>query len=522
MSYWCGDCKVYLDIEKEEVVETTLDVLQGTTTGYDLICVHCGNNQVREKDLPAEFVYQRYIRQLCVSRMRCGIYGKPGCGKTRPVIDATVELGRINPLGNTGDEKFPFGPILVLCTGPAIATWKRQFPLWADDDDLKYYIHVVRGTKKQRMDTWNFARTRKRGIFITNYSVFHHDFAGIFQVEWAEAIADEYHRCMLRKTSQTYKEWQRLTRHIKVLFPLTGSAIRKNPSSMFTLFQMIAPKMKTFRSYWRFVNTYCLVTDGHYSKEIGGPKNLETFKALTDKYIAYVPAEVVNDNLPEGFRVTMHAEMTESQSRIYHDLAEDMIAETEHAMIVAPTAISKVLKLRQLLCCPKILDPSLDMGGGFERILDHMLEEPHCVIFVPFRLACEYVVEALQAKGYHAEFLRGGVDDVEQAEILDRLRKKRGVLVCTIAYAESFDYETCRVSYFLGYEYVLSQNEQAEGRTQRAISKSDSVTWHYLKYLNTVDEYFLAELGADLRNVQRMLSRPESFIAALRGESDEH
>lgn len=469
--------------------------------------------------LPAEFTYQGYARGKIVRLMRTGLLSVPGSGKTRPIIDALVELGRLYPVADTFEYRYPYGPILIACSGPAIATWLKQLPEWTDTPVLGDDICIVRGNKHKRMIMWSAAETSGRGIYLINYSIFLRDYAAIKQIPWAAVVADEYHKCMRRKkNNKTYAAFQQLTRHVDVLILASGSSLRKDPSSMFTLFQLVKPKL--FSSYWKFVNAYCIVQEGHFGKEILGPRNVAEFKKVMDRYLAYIPKEVVADQLPEGRRMGLPAEMTRSQAKVYHQLADDMIAWLESGeLIVAPNVLAKILKLRQLLCCPRILDSSLDMGGGFEAIVDRLEEDPHCVIFVPFRPACNYVTDELHKRGHkHVYMIRGGITTEQQTWDVNAFREMRGILVCTIAYAESFDLETCKTSYFLGYDYSLDINEQAEGRTRRAISLHDFVAWHYIKHLGTIDEKFLAELDSDARNVNRVLMRPAELIKALKGE----
>ena len=478
--------------------------------------------------LPVEFVYQGFIRQKIVSRRRTAVVGVPGCGKTRPIIDALVEMGLITLPADVLETKFPKGPILIICTGSAIPTWVRQIPLWADDASLVYDIHVVRGKKEQRARMWERACNQEEGIYITNFSLFWRDYHMIKQVGWTAAIADEYHKVMRnRKTrkggSETYARFLAMTRHMNVMILASGSLVGKNPSKMFTAFQLIKPEFHLFRSYWRFVNTFCIVNEGQYGKEIAGIKNIHLLHDIMDEYFAYVPEEVVADNLPTGLRSLMDATMTPPQARVYDELAEEMIAILESGDIVyAATGLGLLIKLRQLLCCPRILDSSLDMGGGFEVILDHLEEESHAVIFVPFRLACDYIQAELTRKGYDCVIIRGGISLEEQNEKIQHFREHKSIIVCTISYAESFDLETCKNSYFLGYDYSVDANLQAEGRTRRAISKHEFIRWNYLHYLGTIDEDLLQGLDEGMMNMKRMLKRPQELINRLKGMSNEN
>jgi len=468
--------------------------------------------------LPAEFKYQKYAREKIVRLKRTGLLSVPGSGKTRPIIDALVELGIIVPHAPT-EGRYPFGPVLIACSGPAIATWLRQLPEWTNDPQLADDITIVRGNKHKRMIMWGGAEGSNWGIYLINYSIFLRDYAAIKPIPWVAVIADEYHKCMRRKKkNKTYAAFQQMTRHTEVLVLASGSSLRKDPSSMFTLFQLVKPKL--FRSYWKFVESYCITQEGHFGREILGPKNVTQFKKIVDRYLAYIPKEVVADQLPKGRRMPLVVEMTRTQAKIYRELSEDMIAWLESGeLIIAPNVLTKILRLRQLLCCPRILDESLDMGGGFEAISDKLEEDPHCVIFVPFRPAAEYVRNELLHRGHkHVYMIRGGIGYLEQQWEINCFRQLRGIIVCTIAYAESFDLETCKTSYFLGYDYSLDINEQAEGRTRRAISLHDYVTWHYIKYLGTIDEHFLRVLDTDATNVNRVLTRPKELIAALKGE----
>ena len=476
--------------------------------------------------LPDRYPYQEFMYQKGVKRKKTAIIGKPGCGKTRPIIDILVDLQIIVPFSaSEGDVTFfPNGSVFIMCSGPAIATWIRQLPKWADAPELIEHIHVITGDIYKRADmrrvAWFNARNNL-GIYITNFTCFRLDFALIRQIQWGAVVADEYHKVMRRRQSSTFKRFRSWTRHQEVMILATGSAWSKEPGSMWTAFTLIEPELKLFRSYWRYLETFCIIEEGAYGREILGLKNVESFKSLTDKYFAYVPAEVIADQQPDGLRVAIDVQMDKEQVNIYSQIAKDMVAFLDGGgMVVAPTIMGKILLLRQLLCCPKILDESLGMGAGYETILDRLEEQSHVVIFVPFRPAVGYIVDALHKKGYHADGLLGGIGYVEQARIIERFRQERGIIVCTIAYAESFDLETCDTSYFLGYDFNLDPNQQAEGRTQRAISEHAFVTWNYLRHVGTYDEVMLMNLNEDMLNQNKVLKRPKAFINALKGIQD--
>lgn len=489
---------------------------------------------MEQDNMKPRWRYQEYMFQKILQRGKVAVIGKPGCGKTRPIIDAQVEQGNIvkkwlgcdfleidGEIVNIPAKVFPNGSIFVMCSGPAIATWYRQFPEWVGKVGLKDHIHVITGeihkSKTARLNAWKQAISTP-GIYITNFACFRLDYHVIRQLRWAAVIVDEYHKVMRRRQSNTFKYFRSWTKHRKDVILASGSVWSKEPGSMWTAFVICEPTLKLFRSYWRYVKTFCIVADGEYGQEIVGTRNVSRLKLLMDKYFAYIPEKVIADQQPEGRRNAINAIMTKEQKRIYDELTEDMVAFLGNGeLIVASTPVGMYLKMRQLLCCPKILDESLGMGAGYETILDRLVDQPHAMIFVPFRLGVTHIVKALKDKGYSAEGMMGGIGHVEQQAILERFRINRGIIVCTIAYAESFDAETCDTSYFLGYDFNVDPNQQAEGRTQRGISEHKFVTWNYIKHVGTYDEIMLMNLDEDMMNVSRVLSRPEAMINTLKG-----
>lgn len=460
-----------------------------------------------EGEHPPLFRYQEFEKGKIMRLGKTAIIAPPGSGKTRPIIEAFEELGLL------------YGPVLIMCTSAAYPTWRRQIPLWSRRPELRDQIHTVAGGKlgaDGRRALWRQAH--EGGIYITNHQIFQRDYEWIRTVAWRGVIVDEYHKFMRRRTSTTFKLFKSFTRHIEHVVYATGSLMRRDATSMFTLFQLVDPHLPLFRSYWRFVGTFCHVDNTSFGKQIYGVKNPKALRDMMDRYLAYVPDEVVADSLPSGLRSRQEVVMTDEQAKVYSAVENELMALVGDDIIIAPTVLSKLTKLRQLLCCPRMLSSELGLGGGYEAIVDTLDTQSHVVIFVPFRLACDYIAADLREKGYTVGILRGGLENEEQAEIIREFREKQGIIVGTIDYAESYDLETCDTSWFLGYHMTTDQNEQAEGRTRRASSEHKFITWRYIVYEDSIDQYFLDKLGQDSANVRMVMKRSDKFIAMLRGE----
>lgn len=458
--------------------------------------------------LPAPFKYQEYARDKVIRLKRTAVIAPPGAGKTRPIIEGVNALGGFSKA------------VLVVCSGSAIPTWKRQIPLWGQCPEYQDNIHVVRGTLGDRVDLWEQASDTQYGTYITNASVFLRDYGHISKISWAVVIADEYHKFMRRHKGQTYKNFKSFSRHTPILVLATGSLVRKNAAASFTAFQLVAPMRWT--SYWKFVKMFCFVDDAGFGQRVFGVKNVEAYREVRDRYFAFIPPEVVAEQLPQGRRIGIPVEMDKEQKKIYEDLELDMLSLLDTGVIVASTVLAKITKQRQLLCCPRILGDSLGLGAAYATVVEALEDQPHAILFVPFRPACDHFRADLERRGYkNVYIMRGGLDEKDQQNIIDEFRRTKGIIVCTIAYAESFDCETCDTSHFIGYDLTVDQNEQAEGRTRRAISEHKFVTWNYYKYECGIDQHFLQKLDTDSDNERLLLGTSDAYVRKLKGLDDE-
>ncbi len=144
--------------------------------------------------------------------------------------------------------------------------------------------------------------------------------------------------------------------------------------------------------------------------------------------------------------------------------------------MIASTAMTKVLRLRQLLVCPMLIDEKLaSCGAGIDAILDHFddHELTHTVIFSPFKSAFPYLKSRIkQYLNIDADILQGGMDAGEVKEAIQNWKlKKRGVMLCSTQFAQSFDLTYATVGYMLGFDWDPNINDQAMYRMQRMSSQ---------------------------------------------------
>jgi len=450
------------------------------------------------------FPYQDFAYERMVKLKRTALISKPGSAKTRPTAEACRTLGSFDGKRIT----------IIIASSTAFGQWQRQLQLWAKVPANRIVLQPKNAT--QRRKVWASLKANG-GVYICTYMSFLRDLSTIkaLGAQVMTVIADEYHKAIRKHNTKTFAAFRTVTLHTPVVFMLTGSGMNKHPGQLWTALNTAAPKR--FTSYWKFVDHHCLSQMTDFGWEFLGIINIENLRKVMDEWLVVIPPEVVASQLPNGLRSTVVVRMDDIQNKVYDQLAADLMAILPDGELIAtPTQLSLILQLRKLLCCPKLINDTFGYGPGLEHIVESLEDDSHAVIFVPFKEALEHVRNALREAGYYNVFiLQGGITTEEQQQRIAQFKSTRGIIVCTTAYGESYDLETCNNTWFLGYDFNSDNMEQCEGRTQRAISGHEFVRWRYIKYAQTIDEHFLAQMGQNRRQVARVMNGRQQLIDML-------
>ena len=434
--------------------------------------------------------------EFLIQNRRVVLADEMGLGKTLQVLAAIKKLELIQK------------HILVVCSGSSLYVWKKEIVKWLPE--LPFTMVV--GNAAKRHSIW---KDPPLGMVACTFGVLRQDVT-VMPKFWHLLIADEAHNLHNRKT-KSFKAFKLL--RSTYLFLVTGSPVKRGPESLWTFLHLIDRKM--FSSYWRFVNAFCMMIDGPFGKENLGPKNITTLKevVLKGRLIRRRKGDVAPE-IPPKIRQLLPVEPTPLQARIHRQLAEEMVATLPSGdLLVAPSVLAKLVRLRQLLVTPKLIAPELEDGAGLNIIMEHMREieeHPHIVIFTPFAKAIPFIVNRIEKEKLGPTVvLKGGMKPVDQEKALLKFACLRCIAVCSIKYAISFDLDTAHTGYFLGYEWEPLENYHAEDRLHRITTVAPSVNIYYVQLVNTIDEYVLEVLNGKQVNVNKVLKHVEQLRELL-------
>lgn len=229
--------------------------------------------------------------------------------------------------------------ILIVCPKKALYVWQDEIQKWFGLDSLIYA-----GTKKQRDkmripdETSGCSQIEFFPFIITTYGMLEELRAAL---PWRGIIADEIHEAgLLNHKTKTYANFSKYIGKISWFFLLTGTPIRQGVIDCYAPLHLVDPNV--FKNYWQFVNSYCIVTETTFGKQIErNPKDIKGFRKILNRYmIRRLKSEVLKD-LPGKQRQSISLEMTKKQAKAHQDILNEFIYDDEDTLVVTQNAMSR-------------------------------------------------------------------------------------------------------------------------------------------------------------------------------------
>lgn len=318
-------------------------------------------------------------------------------------------------------------------------------------------------------------------------------------------VIDEARRMRNRKSALFRAvEQLQIRTHIPYLLELTGTPTTRGPQDLYTMLRAI--DRKKFPSWWKFVERYCeSFEDPWGGLQIVGPRKemMPEFHALLKQYAVVIKETDpgVADLRPPLTRQKLVVKMDKVQGQMYRDFFRDMMVTLKDGSIAyAQNSMVLLLRLRQILCCPQLIDPTSSPGQAMrdfcQNVEDGVIDLP-TVVFSPFVEAFQYqrqyIKSKLSMRDNQIFELKSGIGANEQGRRIEEWRTKRGIILVSIKYAQAFSLEPATKCFFIGYEFDPNDNVQAEKRLHRLTTKMPILA-NYYTYRNTVDWHIVNDI----------------------------
>lgn len=423
--------------------------------------------------------YQKEAVEYICKHHRVILADEQGLGKT---LVSLTSLFRLMP-----EEP----EILVFCPKTALGTWQHEAKKWFNLDSMIYSGSLV---KKKRQELWEKYKDQRPAVFIASYAMIPEILA--VKPRWKAIVCDEYHKAgLMNHKTRTYKSFVKLKSSF--LLMLTGTPVKTGPQNLFAPLKLISPK--NFSSYWRFVNTHCILTDNHFGMEIEPmPKNPKQFRQFLEPYLIRRTKKKVLKELPPMHRQGIYVEMTKQQQRCYKQIAETGMLETPEGLLLCANVATRLLRLRQLLCTPQSFGYS-DAGGAVEALVDMVIDSfdagRSVAICTPFKRGVTAIQTALTDICESIYKIHGGMIEMP-SDISRRFqedKKKKKAILFTITSGMSWDAYSASDIFFVGAEWTATDNAQAESRIHR-LGQELPTTAYYILYPDTIDDAIIEKL----------------------------
>ena len=272
-------------------------------------------------------------------------------------------------------------------------------------------------------------------------------------------VVDESSRIKTPGAKRT-KVITKFAKDVKYKRIMTGTPVTKGPEDVYSQFKFLGPFILGYDSYYSFRARYC-VMGGYENRQIVSYNNVDELTNSIEGHSFRVLKKDCLD-LPEKIYQRHPVELSKNQRKLYDQLRKDFVTELEGEHLSAPEAITRLLRMQQIICgWFPTEEGGMEIDEKNTRLtaLIDLLPDIECkvIIWARFKRDIKAIGEALgdKAVSYYGEVSN---DDREIA--VDRFQNDPKVRYfigqpqsggigltltaaeCAIYYSNSFDLET--------------------------------------------------------------------------------
>lgn len=293
---------------------------------------------------------------------------------------------------------------------------------------------------------------------------------------------------------------------------MSGSPVTKGAEDLYAQFLFLHPDILGFSSFYTFANRY-LVMGGWENKQIVGYKNMEELQNRIDGHTLRVLKSDCLD-LPERTYTNRLVEMTPEQEKLYTQMRDDFLVELENGAILdAPLAITRLLRLQQILCGHLPGETEASTGWlqiptnrtkVYMEVVGEAKDHSKILTWCRFRADAQVVAKSLKEAGIGYVIYAGTSE--QRTEAIRQFREDPDIRVFIANPATAgigLNLTVSNVTIWYSLSFDLEQYLQANDRNHR-IGQKNPVTYVHLETPNTIDTKLIKSLVSK-KNIADMI-----------------
>lgn len=450
-----------------------------------------------------------------------GLFFEMGAGKTATAI---------NILRAKYEAEGGLQRTLILCPPIVMENWKREFALHSKISQQK--IVLLRGSGAKRLETleeqaWTEDGIAVPKIFVANFESLYMERLFLKIASWRPRflVVDESHKCKDYKSKRTKLTIQ-LADNADFRLILSGTPILNSPLDLFSQFRILDQGDTFGKNFFVFRNTYFydknayMPRDRHFPKYEIKPKALEELnERIKPRSMRVTKAECLD--LPPLIRKTVYVEMSKEQKRMYEEMRKDFITFIRGQAAVATLAITKALRLQQIVSG----FVSCEGTQGSERTVETIKENPRAealkellteitthskvIVWAVFKENYAVVQKVCKEASLDLVEVHGDIPASRKQENVDRFNSDpncRVLLGHPGSGGIGINLTSASYSIFYSRNFSLEQDLQAEARNYRGGSEvHEKITRIDLVTPGTIDELALKRLASKVEIGEKVL-----------------
>ncbi|MDX8431222.1 MAG: DEAD/DEAH box helicase [Candidatus Algichlamydia australiensis] len=266
--------------------------------------------------------------------------------------------------------------LLIVAPTSLLENWQREVQkFWPNGNPYLYYGE---GRDPSKLNN--------QTLVLTSYAILRRDCEELSKEKWGAIALDEA-QVIKNPKSQTFQAVLKLQAPFRL--SITGTPIENHLQDLFTQFRFLFPKN-------RFTQT-----------------------ERTKPFILRRTKEEVELDLPEKLEQIVYVGMNEEQQSAYDAMLEKTRQEEDLTQI---QVLERLLRLRQICCDPRLIEPENKQSAKFERLLADLeeLEGKKVLVYSQFTQMLSLIAKELDKRGKKILYLDGKTKN--RMELVDQFQ----------------------------------------------------------------------------------------------------